>query len=216
MKRVKVAPSLLAADWSRVGQEALDVEKAGADLLHLDVMDGRFVPNITFGVDMVKALGRCTELPLDVHLMIVEPEKFVEGFAKAGADIITVHAEASVHLHRLLEMIREHGVKAGVSVNPGTPLGLVEPVLSMIDLLLIMTVNPGFGGQTFIAGMEQKVKAARKLLTAHHSAAELQVDGGVNADTAPCLIRGGASILVAGSFVFGHQDRAARIRALRG
>ena len=216
MKSIKIAPSLLAADWSRVGEEVRDIAEAGADLLHLDVMDGRFVPNISFGVTMVQAVRKCISLPLDAHLMIVEPERYVTDFAKAGADIITVHVEATSHLHRLLEMIKENGAKAGVALNPATPLSWVEPVVDMLDLLLIMSVNPGFGGQTFIEGMETKVRRARQLLETAGSPAELQVDGGVNSSTAPPLVAAGASMLVAGSFVFGHDDRLGQIQSLRG
>lgn len=200
----KVAPSILSADFSCLGQE---IQKcAGADMLHLDVMDGSFVPNITIGPVVVKDIRRVTPLPLDVHLMIVEPEKHIDSFVRAGADLITVHVETCTHLQRTLAQIKETGVKAGVAVNPATSIGFLPYVLDQLDLVLLMTVNPGFGGQNLIPAMLPKITETRKLLDGADHKIILEVDGGVNEDTAPLVVSAGAELLVAGSAVFKAPD----------
>ncbi len=191
------------------------MEEGGADWIHVDVMDGRFVPNITIGPLVVAALRKVTRLPLDVHLMIVEPERYIEEFARAGADVISVHAEASPHLQRTLRRIRELGKRAGVVLNPHTPEDGLRYVLEDLDLILVMSVNPGFGGQAFLPQVLPKVAALRKMIDASGHAIDLEIDGGVNAETAASVIEAGARVLVAGSAVFGQPDRAAAIRALR-
>lgn len=206
MTRVLIAPSLLSADFANLGQAARAAREAGAEMLHFDVMDGMFVPNITFGPQMVQALRHHSDAIFDVHLMIVQPERYVEQFARAGADIITVQAEACVHLQRTLAQIRECGVRAGVALNPATPLSAVEYVLPDIDLLLVMTVNPGFGGQQFIPEMLRKIARARAMLDEAGSDAWLEVDGGINGNTTPLVVRAGARVLVAGTSVFGHPE----------
>lgn len=206
MTRVLIAPSLLSADFANLGQAARAAREAGAEMLHFDVMDGMFVPNITFGPQMVQALRHHSDAIFDVHLMIVQPERYVEQFARAGADIITVQAEACVHLQRTLAQIRECGVRAGVALNPATPLSAVEYVLPDIDLLLVMTVNPGFGGQQFIPEMLRKIARARAMLDEAGSDAWLEVDGGINGHTTPLVVRAGARVLVAGTSVFGHPE----------
>jgi len=204
--RVLIAPSLLSADFANFAGAARAAREAGAELLHFDVMDGVFVPNITFGAQTVRALRHHSDALFDVHLMIVQPERYIEEFAQAGADIITVHAEACVHLQRVLAQIRECGVRAGVSLNPATPLSAIEYVVPDIDLLLIMTVNPGFGGQRFIPEMLRKIAHARAMLDEAGSEAWLEVDGGINGVTTPMVVRAGARGLVAGSSVFGHPE----------
>lgn len=203
---VLIAPSLLSADFANFAQAARAAREAGAELLHFDVMDGVFVPNITFGPQTVQAVRHHSDALFDVHLMIVQPERYIEEFAQAGADIITVHAEACVHLQRTLAQIRECGVRAGVALNPATPLNVIEYVIPDIDLLLVMTVNPGFGGQQFIPEMLRKIARARALLDEAGSDAWLEVDGGVNGATTPMVVRAGARVLVAGSSVFGHPE----------
>jgi ribulose-phosphate 3-epimerase len=213
---VLVAPSILSADFSRLGEEVRAVEAAGADWIHLDVMDGHFVPNLTIGPAIVKAVDKVTDLPLDVHLMIDNPAEFVEEFAKAGADYIVVHQEGQPHLHRLVGRIRELGAKAGVALNPSTPLAALADILPDIDLLLIMSVNPGFGGQAFIPGAIAKLRAARELIDRVNPAALLEIDGGIKADNAAAVRAAGVDAIVSGSGIYGHQDYRAMIAGLRG
>ncbi|NVJ26216.1 ribulose-phosphate 3-epimerase [Myxococcus sp. AM011] len=212
---VRISPSLLSSDFGRLSEEVRDIEAAGADLIHVDVMDGRFVPNITIGPVVVEAIKRAATKPLDVHLMIVEPEKYVEAFVKAGADVLTVHVEASPHLHRTLQQIRHAGAKASVVLNPSTPLSSIEEVLGDVDMVLLMSVNPGFGGQSFIEATVDKVRRLRAMFDARGLDTDIEVDGGINADTAKRVVAAGATVLVAGSYVFGAKDRAAAIRSLR-
>jgi len=210
-----IAPSLLSADFGRLAEEVRAVEKAGADLLHVDVMDGRFVPNITIGPPVVAAIKRCATLPLDVHLMIVEPEKYIEDFAAAGADVITVHAEATPHLQRAVARIRELGKKAGVALNPSTSMSAVEWVLSDVDMVLLMTVNPGFGGQAFIPAMTGKIELLRSQLARTSLPVDIQVDGGIKADNVAEVVRAGANVIVSGSGIFGTKDYAKTIAQMR-
>ena len=216
--RVKVAPSILAADFGRLAEEIRAVEAAGADYIHVDVMDGRFVPNISMGPVVVEAARKVTELPLDVHLMIVEPERYVEAFAKAGANLLTVHVEASPHLHRTLQQIRVLGVKPAVVLNPATPLSSIEEVLSEVDQVLVMSVNPGFGGQAFIEKSVERVRQLSHMLRAQglEGRVDIEIDGGINAETAPRVVEAGATVLVAGSAVFGQPDYHKAIESLRG
>jgi len=200
--QVKLAPSILSADFSRLGEQVAEATKAGADYIHIDVMDGCFVPQITIGAPVVAAVRHWTNLPLDVHLMIESPEHQIGQFADAGADIITVHIEACPHIHRIIQAIKELGIKAGVALNPGTPMDMVKEVLPSLDLVLVMTVNPGFGGQTFIEDMLDKVARLRGELDKNSLATELEVDGGINAEVAPKVTKAGARVLVAGAAVF--------------
>jgi ribulose-phosphate 3-epimerase len=211
----KIAPSILSADFSRLGEEIKAVEAAGADYIHIDVMDGHFVPNITIGPLVVDAVRKITRLPLDVHLMIENPDRYIPDFAAAGADIIVVHAEVSVHLHRSIQLIKSLGKRAGVSLNPATPLNYLEYVLADLDLVLLMTVNPGFGGQSFIEEAIPKIKALRAMLDKRGLEAELEVDGGVKTDNIARISHAGADVFVAGSAVFGSSDYAATIKALK-
>ena len=214
---IKVAPSILSADFSKLGDEIRSVEAAGADLIHVDVMDGHFVPNITLGPLVVEAIRPHTKLPLDVHLMIENPDAYIPHFAKAGADIITVHVEATRHLHRTLQLIRSLDVKAGVVLNPHTPISTIEHVLTDLDMVLLMTVNPGFGGQKFIPNVLGKISALRQLLdTQGLQHVEIEVDGGVNPETSRLVREAGANVLVAGNAVYNAPDRAEAIRLIRG
>jgi ribulose-phosphate 3-epimerase len=210
-----IAPSILSADFGRLAEEVRAVEKAGADMLHVDVMDGRFVPNITIGPPVVAALRKCSSLPLDVHLMIVEPEKYLEAFAGAGADVITVHPEATPHLQRVVARIRELGKKAGVSLNPSTSLSAVEWVLTDIDMVLLMTVNPGFGGQAYLPSMTGKIELLRAQLSRAGLAVDIEVDGGIKAGNVSEVVRAGANVIVSGSGIFGTRDYAATIAEMR-
>ncbi|MDW2876994.1 MULTISPECIES: ribulose-phosphate 3-epimerase [Bacillaceae] len=213
---VKIAPSILSADFSRLGEEIKDVERGGADYIHVDVMDGHFVPNITIGPLIVEAVRPITKLPLDVHLMIENPDKYIEAFAKAGADYITVHAEASRHLHRTIHLIKSYGVKAGVVLNPATPAEALKHIIQDIDMVLLMTVNPGFGGQKFISSVLPKIRQVKEMAAEQGLDLEIEVDGGVNEETAKLCIEAGANVLVAGSAVYNQKDRAKAIAALRG
>ena len=212
---VSIAPSILSADFARLGDEVRTVEAAGADWIHVDVMDGRFVPNITIGPPIVQALRKVTALPLDCHLMIVEPERWVDAFAEAGADVITVHAEATTHLHRTLQAIRATGKKAGVSLNPHTSEETLRYVIGDLDVVLVMSVNPGFGGQSFIPAVLPKIRALRAMIDASGKDVRIEVDGGIKVGTAGDVVQAGADVLVAGNAVFGAKDRAAAIAALR-
>ncbi|HJL14436.1 MAG TPA: ribulose-phosphate 3-epimerase [Sandaracinaceae bacterium LLY-WYZ-13_1] len=214
-RKVWIAPSILSADFARLGEEVKAVEAAGADWIHVDVMDGRFVPNLTIGPPVVRALRAVTDLPLDVHLMIVEPERYVETFAEAGADVITVHAEASTHLHRTLQTIRGLGKKAGVSLNPHTNEEALRYVFDLLDLVLVMSVNPGFGGQSYIDAVTHKIEAIHWMIEASAKRIRLEVDGGIKPGTAAQAVRAGADVLVAGSAIFGADDYEKAITALR-
>jgi ribulose-phosphate 3-epimerase len=213
---ILVAPSILSADFARLGEEVAAVESAGADWIHVDVMDGRFVPNLTIGPPVVKALRKVTKLPLDVHLMIVEPERYVDAFAEAGADTITIHVEACTHLHRTLCHIRSLGKRAGVTMNPSTSEESIRYVLEVVDQVLVMSVNPGFGGQSFIREQLTKVAAIRKMIDDRKLPIDLEIDGGITPDTAPDAIAAGARVLVAGNAVFNGNDYASAIAALKG
>jgi ribulose-phosphate 3-epimerase len=215
VRGVSIAPSILSADFARLGHEVAMLEAAGANGIHVDVMDGRFVPNLTFGAKVIETVRKGTALPLDVHLMVVEPERYFDDFVAAGATGLTIHAEVSPHLHRQLTRIRELGAQAGVALNPSTPLVAVEEVLEHLDLLLVMTVNPGFGGQQFIRSSVEKIARARRLLDDAGSGARLEVDGGINRETITECWRAGADTFVAGNAVFSASDPGAEIAALR-
>ncbi|WP_054940247.1 ribulose-phosphate 3-epimerase [Paenibacillus ihuae] len=213
---ILLAPSILSADFAALGAEVAEAEASGADWIHVDVMDGHFVPNITLGPPIVKAVKAHTSLPLDVHLMIENPERYIAEFAAAGASVITVHAEACVHLHRVVHQIKELGIMAGVAINPGTPATAVREVLEDVDMVLVMTVNPGFGGQAFIPNTMRKIRQIREWANEiNHSNLRIEVDGGVAENTAAIVAEAGADVLVAGNAVFGRTDRAAAIRAIR-
>jgi ribulose-phosphate 3-epimerase len=212
---IKIAPSILSANFARLIDDVLRVEKAGADYLHLDVMDGHFVPNITIGPLVVAALRPYTQLTFDVHLMIEDPDRYIDAFIEAGADLITVHAEACRHLHRTLTHIRDKGARSGVALNPATPPEVLEYLPGLFDLVLVMTVNPGFGGQAFIPQTLVKIEKIRKMIDGAGLDVEIQVDGGINPSTAPLVVRAGATVLVAGSAIFSAPDPAAAIRDIR-
>jgi len=212
---VKIAPSILSADFSRLGEEVKAVEEAGADWIHVDVMDGRFVPNITVGPLVVEALRKVTDLPLDVHLMIENADLYVEDFAVAGADIISVHAEACPHLHRTVQRIKDNGARAGVVLNPATTLFALDEIIEQVDLVLLMSVNPGFGGQEFIGSVLSKIELLRKTLNESGVELDVEVDGGVRPDNAATIKKAGANVLVAGSAIFGSDDYKKAIEELR-
>lgn len=211
----KIAPSILSADFANLAKDIKEVEELGADYLHVDVMDGHFVPNITFGPLMVEAIRPITKLPLDVHLMIEDPDAYIPAFAKAGADFISVHVEATRHLHRSLQLIRSYDVKAAAVLNPATPIDTLQHVLHELDMVLFMTVNPGFGGQVFILEVLEKIKAFKQLITEKGLDIKIEVDGGVNEKTASLCKEAGADIFVAGSYVYGSKDRSIPIETLR-
>ena len=218
MHSVAIAPSILAADFARLGEEIAAISDAGADYIHIDVMDGHFVPNLTFGPPVISAIRKATTLPFDVHLMIAPVDPFIEDFKNAGADILTVHPEAGPHLHRTIQQIKSLGMKAGVALNPATPTNIIEPIIDDLDLVLVMSVNPGFGGQKFIMSQLKKIEALRAMIDRTGRNILLEVDGGVDPDTSQKAIDAGANMLVAGSAIFkgGAQSYAANISALRG
>lgn len=211
----KISPSILSSDFSKLGEEIKKIEEGGADYVHLDVMDGIFVPNITFGPPVIKKIRNITDIPFDVHLMIDRPERYIEDFANSGADIITVHEESTIHLHRTIQSIKSFGKKAGVSLNPSTPIKNIEYLLDDIDMVLIMTVNPGFGGQSFIPAMERKIKYLRKLIDDKKLDVKIEVDGGIKLDNARQVIDWGADILVVGSGIFKSDDITGRVRMFK-
>ena len=214
---IQIAPSILSADFTRLADEVRTVERAGADRIHIDVMDGRFVPNISMGPFIVEAIDSLTELPLEAHLMIEEPDRYIDVFMEAGADVIIVHQENTAHLHRVVQSVRERGKQAGVALNPATPAQALDGIIDELDLVLVMSVNPGFSGQRFIASVLPKIREIRRTLSDRKIACDLEVDGGVNADTAQAVASAGANVLVAATAVFKHPDGAAEgIRTLRG
>lgn len=213
---IKIAPSILSADFARLGSEIEEVDKAGADYIHVDVMDGHFVPNITIGPLIVEAIRPVTKLPLDVHLMIENPDQYIEAFAKAGADIITVHVEACRHLHRTIHHIKSFGIRAGVVLNPATPVDTIKHIISDVDMVLLMSVNPGFGGQKFIPEVLAKITAVKEMAAQKGMDIEIEIDGGVNPETAKLCIEAGATVLVAGSAIYNQDDYAQAISLIRG
>lgn len=213
---IKIAPSILSADFANLEREIKDVEQGGADYIHVDVMDGHFVPNITIGPLIVEAARRSTTIPLDVHLMIESPDQYIESFVKAGADIITVHVEACTHLHRTIQHIKSFGIKAGVVLNPATPVETIKHIIKDVDLVLLMTVNPGFGGQAFIHEVLPKIKEVAQLVNENNLDVEIEVDGGVNEETARLCVEAGANVLVAGSAIYNQKNRKQAIEQIRG
>ncbi|AQQ53762.1 ribulose-phosphate 3-epimerase [Planococcus lenghuensis] len=212
---IKLAPSILAADFAKLGEEVKEAEQAGADWIHIDVMDGHFVPNISLGPIAVKAVRPLTDLPLDVHLMIENPDRYIRDFTEAGADYITVHAEACPHLHRTIQLIRSEGAKPGVVLNPHTPVSAIQHILEDVDLVLLMTVNPGFGGQTFIPSVLSKVRELKTMIDERNLKVEIQIDGGINEQTIGPCVEAGAGVFVAGSAIFGKKDRRAALQAIK-
>lgn len=213
---VKIAPSILSADFSKLGNEILEVEKGGADFIHVDVMDGHFVPNITIGPLIVEAIRPITKLPLDVHLMIENPDQYIEAFAKAGADYITVHVEACRHLHRTVQHIKSFGVRAGVVLNPATPVDSIQHIIRDLDMVLLMSVNPGFGGQKFISEVLPKIREVKEMAIQKGVNIEIEIDGGVNPETAKLCMEEGATVLVAGSAIYNESDYSKAISLIRG
>ncbi|MEK5079597.1 ribulose-phosphate 3-epimerase [Solibacillus sp. FSL W7-1436] len=212
---IKIAPSILAADFAKLGQEVKEVEAAGAELIHIDVMDGHFVPNISFGAIALEAIRPLSTLPMDVHLMIENPDQYIEQFAKAGADYITVHVEACRHLHRTIQLIRSFGVKPGVVLNPHTPIETIQHILEDVDMVLFMTVNPGFGGQKFIESVVPKVEALSKIIKERGLNIEIEIDGGINAETIVPCAKAGATVFVAGSAIYSKEDRAQALQEIK-
>jgi ribulose-phosphate 3-epimerase len=211
---IRIAPSILSANFANLADDIRKVEKAGADMLHVDVMDGHFVPNITIGPPVVKAIRQVTKLPLDVHLMISDPDKYIPAFIDAGANVLTIHAEATIHLDRTLNLVRSHNARVGLAINPTTPLSTVELGLPLADMLLIMSVNPGFGGQKFIEYVVDKIRQARQMIEYRNLRCVIEVDGGIDLDTLPAVVRAGADVLVAGSAIFHAPDPGQKIREM--
>lgn len=212
---IKIAPSILASDFSRLGEEILRVEKAGADMIHLDIMDGHFVPNITIGPPVIRSLRKVTQLPFDVHLMIEEPDRYIKDFADAGADIISVHVENNPHLHRTIEMIKERGVRASVVLNPATPLNTLDAVMGDVDMVLLMTVDPGFGGQQYIESMTDKIRELKNMAVKRSLKFDIEVDGGIDLSNIRSVTQAGANVIVAGTTIFGAPDAEEMISSLR-
>jgi len=211
---VRIAPSILSANFANLAEDIRKVEEAGADMLHVDVMDGHFVPNITIGPPVVASIREVTKLPLDVHLMISDPDKYIPAFIDSGANLLTIHAEATVHLDRTLNLIRSHNARAGIAINPATPLGVVEYCLPLVDLLLVMSVNPGFGGQKFIGYAVDKIRQARQIIDGRNLRCLIEVDGGIDLDTLPAVVRAGADVLVSGSAIFHAPDPGRKVREM--
>lgn len=213
---IKISPSILSADFSKLGDEVIKVAAAGADLIHIDVMDGHFVPNLTFGVPVIKDLRKVTALPFDVHLMVENPQDYIALLAQIGTEMVTFHVEAENHLHKAVQLIKENGMKAGIALNPGTALASLEGILADVDMVLLMTVNPGFGGQTFIPSVLNKISKLKQMIVAQNLSIDIEVDGGINKETSKSVIEAGANILVAGSAVYAAADTAGAIKELRG